>query len=129
VAEHGAVFEDELAEKYLAISDKTYLPRLVEKIVAKKDDVIRQAADDEAMRKKAIDPQLLTDYETAVRENYGRDPQFHKSVKSVVHYNGQAKEYIGGLMITLDDGVIILKSRTSQRNFRSFAEAENAGWL
>jgi hypothetical protein len=129
VEQHGSGLEDELAERYLAISDKAYLQKIVETVISKSQEISQKEAEEEAARESLMDGKLLYDYEASVRENYGRDPQFHKVVKSVDHYRGSAREFFGGLIITLESGVIILKSKNSQRNFRSIDEVKNSGWL
>lgn len=122
----GSTHEDELAEKYLILSDKAYLPALVEKITtAFTEKTAREA--ERASAAKAGGAELLESYQASLKENYGRDPETHKQVKRVSLYTGLAQAYVGGLQIVFADGTVSLRNGRARMQFKTEQDAEDWG--
>jgi hypothetical protein len=102
VKEHGPNLEEELAKRYLAISEKSYLPKIVELVISKSQSPVQNLDSQSVITNTPMDTELLSSYENIVRENYGRDPNLHKFVKSIEHYHGSSKEFFGGIMVTVE---------------------------
>ena len=130
VAALSPTLEEELAEKYLALDDKSYLQTLVAKIVAKNE---AQKTDAERIMKDA-DYALSEGYSTearaylaAIRNANMIDPDTGERVTAVKKYDGPAEAFAGGFKVVLESGRIILHGIDIHRIFESEDEANGFG--
>ena len=121
ILEYGQQAEDELAEKYLNLMDKNYLPTLLSNLISKYKELIPTSYADDPESQK-----ILEDYLERVKNNNGKDTHFITSapVKAATIYRGQSKSYAGALKIVLQDGKTILRSDFSNKMFMSEREAD-----
>jgi hypothetical protein len=135
ISAFGTKFVDELAQKYLALGDKAYLPALVAKIseagrqqkmlddAQKAQDAEKLAMVQEDQREAAA--RFFEEYKTEVDANGGRDAFFDKRVVGFDFYSGRSKAFQGGLRIELEDGEILLRSNSHLRRlFKSRADEQ-----
>lgn len=127
VAPYGAQYVDELAIKYLVLSDKNYLRPIVNKVL--------EMAQAEATRRAELAAQgrlkstmLLDEYLETVQGNGGRDPDLQRAIKSALPYSGAAKAFEGeAIKVIFADGTAMLRGRSLKRVFRDEAEADAWG--
>lgn len=125
VAALGARYEDELADKFLALNDKSYLQAIEERIVTRVEEERARAAalqgstaaaDAEASQKE------MGDYLATLRGNGNVDPRFKEKVRDVEPYVGRWEPARGGIKITFVDQSVALKKGHFYRRFSSEAE-------
>lgn len=126
VASLGQIYEDELAEKYLVLMDKTYLGSIVEKITNKASAAASQMA--ELTRLSGAEAaQILTRFSEELQRHDNVDGVTGNKVSSVAIYDGQAAAFRGGLQITFSSGTIELRKGSMRRSL--ITDQDRAGWL
>jgi hypothetical protein len=122
VAAFGQAFEDELAEKYLILNDKSYLPQIKQQLIEKgQADQQRRAeitatssaADAESSRRE------MDAYNVLIQANDQRDPRENLKVAKVEPYLGGWMPGKGGIKVTLENGAVVLRKGHFSRRFES----------
>ncbi|MCT2581123.1 MAG: hypothetical protein E5X23_08465 [Mesorhizobium sp.] len=119
----GAKYEQILAEKYLTLGDKSYLPALLTKLKEQYDAEQGAAA---AIKNSSA----AAEYEkfmTKVSANDGVDPDNGLRVVKAVEYNGPASSYHGGIKVVYENGRTVLRNKSMTRPFDTEAKADKWG--
>lgn len=121
----GERYVDELAETFMTLNDKSYLPAIVLKIADKAQLDIKEK---EAQQAK-LSLELATTAERKrtfaqaargeIATNGGIDNVTGKRVASVSIYEGEAKNWVGALKVVFGDGDIELRESAEKRMFFS----------
>lgn len=116
----GDGYEDELAEKFLVLDDKAYLPALEGKLAAKaareREGAEARARDGDRELWATIEAEMAR-YEALLRESGGRDPAQGRAVAKVEPYTGSWVPFRGGVKATLEDGSVVLRKGGAVRPF------------
>jgi hypothetical protein len=122
VATFGQAFEDELAEKYLVLNDRSYLPRIEQQLIEKGQAEERRraevtaassAADAESSRRE------IEAYNALIQANGQRDPRENLKVLRVEPYVGSWMPVRGGIKVTLETGAVVLRKGYFSRRFEA----------
>ncbi|TIT72669.1 MAG: hypothetical protein E5W60_04410 [Mesorhizobium sp.] len=119
----GAKYEQQLAEKYLTLGDKTYLPALLTKLKEQYDAEQGAAA-------AVTTSSAAAEYEkfmAKVSANNGVDPDNGLRVVKTVEYNGPAPSYHGGIKVVYENGRTVLRNKSMTRPFDTEAKADEWG--
>jgi hypothetical protein len=143
-SELGPGHEDELAEKFLILNDKNYLPNLIDnlrkKVAEKADFEARQqetAANQAALKaeaaKRAAEEEVVKGREfqdaflKRIAENGGRDPENNKVVKLATPCSGKYISTRGGVRVVYADGSAVIRRHSSSMSFANDQEAIDWG--
>lgn len=121
VAEFGARYEHELAEKYFVLGDRSYLAAIEQKITEKaqsEKEEKRKLAEANGSALATSADEEARDYSNLMRVHDGRDPEFDIKVASVEPYFGSWIGFQGGIKVTLENGDVILRRRGVRRVFK-----------
>lgn len=130
VKAYGDQFEHELAQKYLALNDKSYLAPLVKKITDRADAALREVQKQQSAMDATLDErarQVYQFYAETVRDNGGLDPTTGQRVEAITQYQGDAAAFAGGIKIVLASGRTVLRASGVARSFNTEAEADAWG--
>lgn len=122
VREFGNSYEDELAEKFLALNDKTYLNAIVDRLradaatkISERDQLTRQAGEAAATN--------LMSLRDILAGNDNVDKVTGQRVRSTEIYSGPALSFSGGVLIEFEDGAAEIRSGGLRRPFKNRTEA------
>lgn len=126
VAAMDKTYEKELAQKYLTLNDKAYLPALLSNLQQRQ--AAAKTADDKVRESMSeASAEFYRDYMRQVKSNGGRDPMLNQPVVKVTGYSGAATPFQGGIKIVVADGQARLCAKGASRLFYSEAAADEWG--
>ncbi len=120
VAALGPKFEDELAEKYLVLGDKTYLEAIERQVTerAEAEHGAREAlAASIAAEHRASAMEEMDKYKALIAAHDGVDPKENIKVLNIEPYVGRFKMAEGGIKVALADGSFLLRKGYFNRRF------------
>lgn len=124
----GVSYVNELADTYLALNEKSYLPTIVSNILekAKRASEVKESEEEKLAKEMAAKAENRREFSQAVleqlRANGGVDELSRKPVDDATVYNGTVRQWIGGLKLMFRDGSIELRLGPHMRAFFSNAE-------
>ncbi len=118
----GPTYENQLAEKYLALNDKAYLNAILDRLRAdagakqsERDQLTRQAGETAATN--------LMSLRDILAGNDNVDKVTGQRVRSTEIYAGPALSFSGGVLIEFEDGAAEIRSGGLRRPFKNRTEA------
>lgn len=127
----GVGYEAELAEKYLVLSDKSYLHALVARVeegAARKAEELKQIEQSSRALSSEKSAKAYKALMAELSENGGLDPRTGIKVTSVTEFFGEkASGWHGGLKIVYEDGSVQIRDAGRTRLFKTEDEAKSWG--
>lgn len=125
MAKLGPDYEKELADKFLTLNDKSYLPAIEAQLTTKAEEARRAA--DERIAQLGAENAASSEHEMAVyrkllNDRGGVDPQTGSKVIGFAPYLGSWKTYHGGIIVHLANGQVLLRKGVYGRPFASESE-------
>lgn len=112
--------EEELAERYMSLQDKSYLKDIFDTIVTKKNEEIRirdEELKDIVSRSSEKILKQIDEFEKSLGAN-GFDETYNGTVASIEPYDGSWRGWLGGIIVKFVDGRVLIKNGVMSRLFQ-----------